>query len=52
MLLRASAETTITIVVDPKHLGARIGVTAVLQTDDHRVAISNPSSRAGSGNKP
>ena len=32
MLLRASAETTIAIAADPKHLGARIGVTAVLHT--------------------
>jgi hypothetical protein len=32
LLLRASAETTITIAADPKDLGARIGVTCVLQT--------------------
>ena len=32
MLLTASAETTIAIAADPKHLGARIGVTAVLHT--------------------
>ena len=32
LLFRASAETTITIAADPKHLGARIGVTAVLHT--------------------
>src|SRR4051795_11954140 len=29
-LLKASAETLITIAADPKHLGARIGVTSVL----------------------
>ena len=30
--MKASAETTITIAADPKHLGARIGITAVLHT--------------------
>jgi hypothetical protein len=32
ILLRACAETLITIARDPKHLGGRIGVTAVLHT--------------------
>jgi len=32
LLMRASAETTLTIAADPKHLGARIGVTSVLHT--------------------
>ena len=32
LLFKASAETTITIAADPKHLGARIGVTSVLHT--------------------
>ena len=32
ILFKASAETLITIAADPKHLGARIGVTAVLHT--------------------
>ncbi len=32
ILLKASAETMITIAADPKHLGARIGVTSVLHT--------------------
>ena len=32
LLLKAAAETLITIAADPKHLGARIGVTAVLHT--------------------
>jgi hypothetical protein len=32
ILFRASAETLITIAADPKHLGARIGVTSVLHT--------------------
>jgi hypothetical protein len=32
LLFKASAETAITIAADPKHLGARIGITAVLHT--------------------
>jgi hypothetical protein len=32
LLFKAAAETLITIAADPKHLGARIGVTAVLHT--------------------
>ena len=32
LLLKAAAETLITIAADPKHLGARIGLTAVLHT--------------------
>jgi predicted Zn-ribbon and HTH transcriptional regulator len=32
LLLKASAETMITIAADPKHLGARIAITAVLHT--------------------
>ncbi len=32
MLFKASAETTLTIAADPKHLGAHIGITAVLHT--------------------
>jgi len=32
LLFKASAETMITIAADPKHLGARIGVTSVLHT--------------------
>ena len=32
LLLKTSAETLITIAADPKHLGARIGITAVLHT--------------------
>ena len=31
-MLKAAAETLITIAADPKHLGARIGLTAVLHT--------------------
>src|SRR6266852_3152223 len=32
MLFRASSETVLTIAADPEHLGARIGITAVLHT--------------------
>ena len=32
LLMRASAETTLTIAGDPKHLGAKIGITSVLHT--------------------
>ena len=31
-LFKASAETLLTIAADPKHLGARIGITSVLHT--------------------
>ena len=31
-MFKATAETLITIAADPKHLGARIGFTAVLHT--------------------
>jgi len=32
LLFRAASETMLTIAADPKHLGARIGITAVLHT--------------------
>jgi hypothetical protein len=32
LLMRASAETTLTIAADTRHLGARIGITSVLHT--------------------
>ena len=32
LLFRAASETMTTIAADPKHLGARIGITAVLHT--------------------
>jgi Putative transposase/Transposase zinc-binding domain len=32
LLFKASSETVLTIAADPKHLGARIGITAVLHT--------------------
>ena len=35
ILFRAAAETLTTIAADPRHLGAQIGVTAVLHTPQH-----------------
>ena len=35
----ANAETLITIAADPKHLGARIGLGAVLHTDSNAIAL-------------
>ena len=32
LLFKAAAETLTTIAADPKHLGARVGLTAVLHT--------------------
>jgi hypothetical protein len=32
LLMKAAAETTLTIAADPRHLGARIGIIAVLHT--------------------
>ena len=32
LLLRAASETMLTVAADPRHLGARIGLTAVLHT--------------------
>ena len=32
LLFRTAAETLLTIAADPKHLGARLGATAVLHT--------------------
>jgi hypothetical protein len=32
LLFKAAAETLLTLAADPKHLGARIGFTAVLHT--------------------
>jgi 3-oxoacyl-ACP reductase-like protein len=36
LLFRAAAETLLTIAADPKHLGARIGTTAMLHTGARR----------------
>jgi hypothetical protein len=43
ILFKAAAETLITIAADPKHLGARIGLTAVLHTWGSAL-IQNPHS--------
>jgi hypothetical protein len=45
LLLKVAAETLITIAADLKHLGARIGLTAVLHTwDRHSPTIRTPTS--------
>jgi hypothetical protein len=44
ILFTASAETMTTIAADPKHLGARIGITAVLHTWGSALT-QNPHSR-------
>src|SRR5215813_8106329 len=37
LLMKAAAETTLTIAADPKRLGARIGITAVLHSCVHMI---------------
>jgi len=44
LLMKAAAETTLTIAADPKRLGARIGITAVLHTWGSALT-QNPHSR-------
>jgi Transposase zinc-binding domain len=44
LLMKAAAETTLAIAADPKRLGARIGVTAVLHTWGSALT-QNPHSR-------
>ena len=44
LLFKASAETTLTIAADPKHLGARIGFISVLHTWGSALT-QNPHSR-------
>ena len=44
LLFKASSETVLAIAADPKHLGARIGITAVLHTWGSTM-IQNPHSR-------
>lgn len=39
LLLKASAQTLLTIAANPKHLGARIGMTSVLHTS-HQKCVS------------
>ena len=38
LLFKVSAETMLTVAADPKHLGARIGITSVLHTLRHSFA--------------
>jgi hypothetical protein len=44
LLMKAAAETTLAIAADPKRLGARIGITAVLHTWGSALT-QNPHSR-------
>jgi hypothetical protein len=44
LLMKASAETTLAIAADPEHLGARIGIIAVLHTWGSALT-QNPHSR-------
>lgn len=44
ILMRAAAETTLTIAADEKYLGARIGITGVLHTSCRRRAFSTTGS--------
>ena len=44
LLFRASAETLTTIAADPRHLGARIGMTSVLHTSCRRRAFDTTGS--------
>ena len=44
ILLTASAETMVAIAADPRHLGARIGITSVLHTWGSALT-QNPHSR-------
>ena len=48
LLFKAAAEATLTIATDPRHLGARIGVTAVLHSalSGEVAAGSPPGKRA------
>ena len=42
LLFKASSETVLAIAADPKHLGARIGITAVLHTWSSNVHMIVP----------
>ena len=46
LLFKASAETLTTIATDPKHLGARIGITSVLHTWSSAITITRTSTRS------
>ncbi len=41
LLFKASSETMLTIAADPKHLGAKIGITSVLHTSIHKWVFSH-----------
>jgi hypothetical protein len=45
LLFKAAADTMLTIAADPKHLGARIGITAVLHTwgSAMNLSVATPS---------
>jgi len=43
LLFKASAETLLTIAADPKHLGARIGITSVLHSWGSAMTITRTS---------
>ncbi len=50
LLFKTSSETMLTIAADPKHLGARIGITSVLHTlvqaaSSPMAVIRNPSQK-------
>src|SRR5258708_25406527 len=43
LLFKASAETTLTIAADPKHLGARIGFMSLLhRSEEHTSELQSP----------
>ena len=44
LLFKAASDTMLTIAADPKHLGAKIGITAVLHTWGSAMT-QNPHSR-------
>ena len=52
LLFRTAAETMIAIAADPKHLGARIGLTAVLHTWGFAADPSSPCPRHRSRRRP
>jgi hypothetical protein len=49
LLMKAAAETTLEIAADPKRLGARIGITAVLHTWGSAMSKRLPRTTASTG---
>ncbi len=43
LLFRVASQTMLTIAADPRHLGARIGITAVLHTWGSALTITRTS---------